>query len=1042
MAFRIDPNAQFRFDPIRKATVALPSQQQQFFESQIDKAVRERADAGGPNQLDPDTEKTVVVEEGDSLWSIAEESNVDFADILAANKGHLDANGDMIHPNEVIIVPESAPELVARSPVGADGAPAGESAFLDDLYSRGNKLGYQDGISLDELNAGGEAIKKDVGAYLDALPASERQTAALRIMAYDWSDGGPAKSSAESAIRERGLETDPEEAFAKELYERGSKGADSDDPNYDFAAEQKQLTADTKAYLDGLPEPDRAAALQRLFDRDWTDGGPALSALQGAGKDLGIVLRPSGHAGPQVEGAARKIIDDAGTAGSPGEAFKKLADGYSKATPEVKQAIINSQDVRPLIQAAADDATQALKNYDPKKAVSDQGDAAEVMYNLRSLVDKADPELAARLMQAALPTIEAANVTRQREVGTNLIGSQGLLDLMRITDKMGDAPGASAVVEGFAEMGCYNSNSIPQAIAGGSRLDYPLALGLPIDKTVTPYVQQFASGTVNRDVDAYLEHTKELQYLIVNKGPLMTPDQLADAIADYKKAEGPQWQQKEQELASKIQEDGKKLLVQIDQLGHLPPELAQDQKHANDVIAKLLGDDKTAMALDMTLTKEPSLLSLPRFDTLAGTLRLTDRGRKIVEEVATQLIRRTVIPSFADFDPGNAATFTKVQDALVAFKDGSMANMLGIKQNDLDKAVKLVEDTLPKAGDTPGDIERKMRQLNAGLNEITDANGIKAFKNDTTSGKILRIIGTAATLAGLVNSGVNFANDPTWKGGLKMVIDTAGVGQRAIELSHGFGLLSGSNKSVEVFGSSSKPAVKILGTVGAVFDVWNAVDYFKAGDPTMGSLSLVAGGGTVMAALGTGTAFGPIGLAVVIGAVIAQFVVAGNRDHHEFETDGATAFLRHAGLSEDAATALRNQSREGYSPVPLLIEYGELKGFKMNDPASRQTFIDWINAMPREALDKLVSNLHHTLAGFKGDASKLTPTASSDSAYTDPSRFNAKEDFTAEGDYGAGEVTVHIDNTASKVRKGEADPVSVAQIDVALRALGISIPVS
>lgn len=1042
MSFRIDPNARFRFDPIRNVSFALPPQQQKFFESQVDKAVRERADAGGPKQLDPKTEKTVVVEQGDSLWKIAAESNVKFADLIAANKGHLDANGEALHPNDVVIIPESAPELVAKSPTGADGVPSGEKAFLDDLYGQGNKLGYQDGISLEELNAGGAAIKADIGAYLDALPPSQRQAAALRIAAYDWSDGGPAKASAEAAIKERGLETDPEEAFAKGLYEHGNKGADSDDPNYDFAAEQKQLTADTKVYLAGLPKAERPAALQRLFDRDWTDGGPVLGAIETAGKELGITLRPSGHAGPQVEGAARKIIDDANAAGSPGEAFKKLADGYAKATPEVKQAIANSQDARILIQAAADEATQKLKGYDPKKASSDQGDAATVMYNLCCLVDKADPALAVKLMQAALPTIEAANATRQREIGTNLVGMEGLSNLMKIIDKMGDAPGASAIVERFADIGSYNINSIPQAIASGSRLDYPLALGYPVDETITPNVQQFAAGTVNKDVDAYLEHTKELQYLIASKGPLMTPEQLTQAIADYKTGKGPQWQQKEQDLAAKIREDGKKLLVQIDQLGHLPPELAQYQKHANDTLAKLLGDDKTAMALNMTLTQEPTLLGLPRFDKLAGTLRLTDRGRKIVEEAATQLIRRTVIPGFADFDPGNPATFKKVDEALVSFKDGSMAKMLGVKQGELDKAIKLVEDSLPKAGDAPAEVERKMRQLNAGLDDITDANGIKAFKNDTTPGKILRIIGTAATLAGLANSGVNFANNPTWKGGLKMVIDAAGVSQRVIELSHGFGLLSGGNKSVEVFGSSSKPAVKVLGAVGAVFDVWNAVDYFKAGDPTMGSLSLAAGGGTVMAALGTGTAFGPIGLAVVIGAVIAQFVVAGNRDNHEFETGDATAFLKRAGLSEEAATALRNQSREGYSPVPLLIKYGEAKGFKMNDPASRQAFIDWIDAMPKAARDTLISNLHHTLAGLKGDASKLTATASSDSTYTDPSRFNAKEDFTAPDDYGSGEVTVHIDNTASKVRKGEAGPASVAQIDVALTALGIAVPVA
>lgn len=1041
MSFRIEPDGRSRFDPVRNAAVPLSAAQQTFFQAQVDKAIRQRAEAGGPQQLDPTTERTVVVEEGDSLWEIAAENNVTFADILKANKNSFNANGDLIHPNDVIIVPESSPELVAGSPVGADGVPQGEKAFLDELYSRGNKLGYQDDISLAELNEGAAAIKDDVGAYLDSLPPEQRQAAALRIAGYDWLDGGPAGNSAKAAITERGLETNPEEAFAKYLYQRGNKGADSDDPSYDHAGEQKQLTADTKAYILALPEAERPAAIQRLFDRDWSDGGPAQGAVETAAKELGITLRPSGHTGADAEGAARKIVDDARAAGNPGDAFKKLAKGYATAGPDVKRALDTSPEARDIISAAAQKATEPLKNYNPETATSDQGDAATVMNNLRTLADGADPTLAVNLMQHALPTIEAANKRRQEKIGTPLIGMNGLSDLMKIIDKMGSAPGADGVVKRFAAMQSYNVNSIPQAIASGSRLDYPLALGHPVDKTITPYVEQFARGTVNKDVDAYLNHTAELQYLIASKGPLMTPDQLAQAITDYKKGKGADWLKTEQELAGRIESSGRKLLVQINQLGNLPPELSRYQPHAQQTIAKLLGDDKTALAINMTLTRDPGLLKLPQFDRLAGTMRLTDRGRKIIEEAATQLVRRTVIPGFADFDPRNPASFQSAKNALSALKDGSMSSMLGIKQGDLDKAIKLVEDSMPQPGDTPEQVESKMRRLNAGLDAITDTDGVKTFRNDTTPGKILRIVGTAATLAGLANSGVNFANDPTWKGGLKMVIDAAGVSQRAIELSHGLGLLSGNGKSVELFGSSSRPAVKILGAVGAVFDVWNAVDYFKANEPAMGGLSLAAGGGAVMAALGTGTAFGPIGLVITIGAIAAQFIIAGNRDNHQFETVDAVTFLEHANLSKEAATALRNQSREGYSPVPLLIKYGELKGFKMTDPTSRQKFIDWINNMPKEARDKLVSNLHHALTTFKGDGSKLTATAGSDSKFTDPARYNAKEEYTVPNDYG-GETTVHITNMASKVRGGDAGPVSVAQIDVALTTLGISVPVA
>lgn len=244
--------------------------------------------------------------------------------------------------------------------------------------------------------------------------------------------------------------------------------------------------------------------------------------------------------------------------------------------------------------------------------------------------------------------------------------------------------------------------------------------------------------------------------------------------------------------------------------------------------------------------------------------------------------------------------------------------------------------------------------------------------------------------------------------------------------------LNADSTAVKHFGSSSRPAVKFLGALSGGFDAWVAFDYFKAGDPLMGSLSVAAAGGTIMAALGTGTMFGPAGLVIVGAAVIGQMIVADTRDSNKYMTDTSKRFRAHSGLNETAAGVLVDQSGDGHSPVPILARYAELKGFRLDQPADRQRFIDWLNGIPKDRLETLRNNLHHTLDRFGGDPSKLAASAASDSSYTDPQRLN-------EGYVGS---EIYVPSTAAEIRAGDESPSSVKQIDVALSELGITVPVA
>ena len=216
MSYRIDSDGSSRYNAAGNRTSAVSDQQQKLFIEQINQAVRERAEAGGPNRLDPGKEKTVVVERGDNLWTIARENHVTIEDLLATNKI---TGNEVIAPDEVLIVPQSSPELVANGATNRNGVPQGEAAFISDLYDRGNQLAYTVDPSQVDDEAQTTAMQQQVATYLDNLPASQRQAAALRLAQSDWLDAGPAGTAVAAAIQAHDLQSDPEVVLAKDIYE-------------------------------------------------------------------------------------------------------------------------------------------------------------------------------------------------------------------------------------------------------------------------------------------------------------------------------------------------------------------------------------------------------------------------------------------------------------------------------------------------------------------------------------------------------------------------------------------------------------------------------------------------------------------------------------------------------------------------------------------------------------------------------------------------------------------------------------------------------
>ncbi len=1046
MAYRIDVNARNRFNETGEAATPIPDAQGEAFRRDIALVTREREGRereGGKDQTEIG-DRIFVVETGDTLENIARENHTDPADAMDINADPENHNGDLLHPGDIIILPAPEPDIIAETALDADGKPVGEDAFIASLQERGNRVEYADPTDRIDTNAEIDAMSQDVADYLAALAPEARQDAALRLAQTDWVDAGPAGIAVEKAVSEAGLESDPVEAFAGELRDRGNT-LEYADPSIqiDQSREISALAGDIGTFLQSLPEKDRADALQNLFDRDWTDAGPAQIAIEQAASTTGITLKSSGHNGPELEAQVRSAVDNAEASSEDGELqFRAFAETYANASPELQKAMLGTGSGGDFIREMADYATQPLGDYDP--AVHMQSKPFETFLRLDAMTNEVPAELAATLVSSSMPEIERANALHMESTGSPMLGYGGVESLLKVAERIEGTPLGDAAIERFADMGFYAMNELPRAIGEGGSLQYPLELSERNGADTTLLTQDILPGVqdtqaqANSAVDDYSAHMEELRWLIENHGDTMSPEELQTAIDDYKiemdrpedgRTEGA-WTRTEKELQDKVSAHGQTLLDQLTQLDEFPQEPAEQRELIDAEIDRILGDDKSYLAIQTALRTNPELLDSPALVNFASRqARLTDRGRKLVEEVFTQYVQRDILPKLADFKPGDAAGMAEIKSSLETFRDGKFSTLLGVTNKDMNKAIDAIEESLPLTTDGPDQIATKMTTLDTKLNGLASNNqdGIRTFSSSTGPGQLLRMIGASASAVGLMNSAQAAGTNPNVETILKVTFDAAGLAQRSVEIGKGLGMIAPDSFAVRYFDGSLRPGTKFLGAVGAAFDGWNSIKAFSNNDPLMGGIHAATAAGGLAATFGAGTIAGPIGIGVVILGVGATMIIDDVRTANKYENPRAINFLDESQLSDEAAKALTDNSGDGNSAVPLLVEYAREKGFDLENADHRAAFTTWLNGMSSEQLANLRDNLHHTIDEFGGDAAKLEQTAPDDYEYTSGTFYDREvvtpyKTFLGERFY---------------VESGDAAPASVTQIDVALETLGI-----
>ncbi len=761
----------------------------------------------------------------------------------------------------------------------------------------------------------------------------------------------------------------------------------------------------------GATEADHAAAADEVRNRTRTD--PAAQAQV----DTALTRVDTSR-------QAQAIVDRANAQSDPAQALKVLSEGHAAASPQVQQALLASSGAQQIIRNATDWALQPLKDGPNYDTGGPQAPGYQTMERLDQLTAVSSPEIGARVMGQAAPAIERALSEYPDQHGVMPFGQGAVEHLTHALGRIAGTPLGDAVMDRYVPLGIWDRNGIVNAIAQGASPAYALKIAQQPNVDTAMVMDTVYAGMdifrerVADDTKAYGKQMEELAWLVTSHAGTMTPEQLDKAIADYAAGKGPEWQQQTEALKQKLADDGAALLAQVQALQSLPPGLSGEQGRVNEQIASTLNDTHAQLAISTALKTNPALTAgqagqqMLGFFTSTGfasNAKLSDQARKLVSEVATAHVQSTLLARVGEFDPANPASVQRAADAIDSLRSPQLAKAWGVSEAALDKALDKLKGTMPVAGESAEEAAKRLKDFDDALG------GIKGFDKASGAGQILRGAGLALAGVGLLASIERAGLNPSLKNNLKVLVDAAGLGQKGAELLVGLGKADSESLIGKLGGSA---ASKFLSVVTAAIDVWSSAEAFGKGDIPSGVLYGVGAGGGLLAAFGSGSIAGPIGIGLVVVSVVGLSIWNGVKEanKHEPDSDGGTSmrFLQHAGFSETAARALCDQTGDGVSPVPLLQRYAELKGIDMADPAERQRFVDWVNAMPPDQLAALRDSLHRTIDEFDGDASKLQATADDDAW-----------------------VVRDTEERPWFAASGAARPESAAQIDAVLRVLGL-----
>jgi len=689
-----------------------------------------------------------------------------------------------------------------------------------------------------------------------------------------------------------------------------------------------------------------------------------------------------------VEAEVDAIIDEALDADATDPYAQLHALQLSVADPDVSDSVRDAVLTDTRMDGIIDTTADSIHNtFDEGARLG--GPEIALEYGLgaidEALIEDGDPEIAAALLDQLHPEIET-HVQDARDVMPAYahIPGDNLRHLENISDSVSRTEAGDQHVERLAtyanelwpageyvyalDDATLNGVGIDLAVAmARQRTERGEAMADTVLTTAVRSAESYTDSVLAPRVDAYTEHTEEMNFYISQFGSAMTPEQLAAAVQAYQKDQGSEWQAEFAEHQQALAESGTEFLRITDALQNLPPELSrlmETDGALDQRLTALAEDDNVAVAVSAAIDMKPEVISEIDIDGALQFFNVPKYANKaygLGTKLANAYVTTQVIPLFAELDADNLASVAAANEALDSLRTSGFARALTVEGglDELNTALDALEDTLTL--DSRAGFEAANELLEQRLEELP------SFGNGTTLGLTFRGLGLAASIAGAFKSTEAALSDPGVETLTNALVADAGAVTGIVDLTADLGAFADDGVMVTRFGGSS-PIGKALGVAGLGLSVVGVVQDLNNGEYVNAGLGAIGAGGGAWALFGSSAWAGPVGGGIALAAAVGSIGYGRYRaiqESNRFTGDNAAEFLTYADFSDDAARNLTDRSGEGFSPVPMLLAYGEARGLNTADT------VQWYNELEPGHRDNIRDHFHRRIDSVDGDIGQI-----------------------------------------------------------------------
>lgn len=690
-----------------------------------------------------------------------------------------------------------------------------------------------------------------------------------------------------------------------------------------------------------------------------------------------IGLNPTTQVSIESAAAAQRVLSAAAT-GDPErarEAFKTFA---SDLPPDVMKLLMGNPQIQRLTNEIAESAATELEQLYQES----EYERHKVSDRLAELTKGLPPDVAAAIIRESMPTIE--KLVDETLIGGGYAYPQAIWHAL--ADSIGAAqgtPSGEALTSDFAAMvqnRIANMEGYLQDDAAASvAYDLGMAIGQGADASLSVELARRYSSVL--EVDAmtgeeisglFLSHASDglerLESTIksANEDYAKASEELAwilngparYATAEEKQAIVEDYRSKHPDLAAaeaRVNELGAAAVKNANALVALPPELRGSPyaEYVQEKAAHFLSDKNVIFAMTVSPDAQKVVSDLlERSDLGEDTLlnHLSDlttwieEPKSFVENMGglvTKAIAGKALEALGP-DGTDIAAAGRQLDRLNEYAD-----FLGIDKETMSQVV----DQFKIAADPDASIDARKAAL-ASVNE--KLNGVKdgAFDISTSLGKTFRGVGVLLSFVGAGKSISDAIDDPNGQNVVSGIVASAGFAHDTAEFASAFMKTADWTDSWWFKGSG-----KALGVVGTFLGGLSVLQSLADGEFADAGFAAAGVGGGVLLMASSSVLWTGVGAFLVIGSFVGKEIYDRVTDD-EHENGTTEAALRQMGFDAEAAKILRNQDDDLNSPVPVLMALAESNGIDLKDEVQRQGFIDYINSLDKESLDRLVHAAH------------------------------------------------------------------------------------